>query len=180
MWFALTGTPGTGKTSVAKELRERGRDVVDLNRVVKENDFVTAHDKERDTDIADLDKVCRFLEAEFGDQKGLVLEGHWAHHLQVERAIVLRCDPRVLASRLKCRGYTKAKVEENCEAELVDVILVESVEALGEGQVSEIDTTRKGLRAVTDAVERVLNGDFNNYKVGSVDWSGQLLKGRRS
>ena len=179
MWFALTGTPGTGKTSVAETLRERGRAVIDLNVIVKEHGFVIGRDEERDTDVADLDKVSRFLEKEHGDVKDLVLEGHWAHKLQVVRAIVLRCDPKVLARRLKGRDYKKAKIDENCEAEMLDVILVEAVEALGERNVSEIDTTRKGKRAVTDAVERVLNGDFNNYKVGSVDWSGQLLKGRR-
>lgn len=180
MWFALTGTPGTGKTSVAEALRERGFTIIDLNAIVRDHGFVLGRDKDRDTDVADLDKVSKFLERELGDVKDLVLEGHWSHNLQVERAIVLRCDPRTLVARLKAKGFKKAKVDENCEAELLDVVLVEAVEALGEAKVSEIDTTRKGTRAVTDAVERVLNGDFNTYKVGSVDWSGQLLKGRRS
>jgi len=179
MWFALTGTPGTGKTAVAETLRERGWLVIDLNKIVKDNKFSLGRDKARDTIVVDLDKVCRFLEKEFGAIKDLVLEGHWSHNLQVERAIVLRCDPRTLERRLKQRHYRKTKVQENVEAELVDVILVESVEALGVRCVSEIDTTRKGIRATADAVERVLNGDFNNYNVGCVDWSGQLLKGKR-
>jgi len=179
MWFALTGTPGTGKTSVAQTLCERGWVVLDLNKIARDHGFITGRDVERDTDLVDLDKVCRFLEKEFGDDKVIILEGHWSHKLQVHRAIVLRCNPKSLARRLRERNYKKGKVEENCEAELVDVILVEAVMALGERNVSEIDTTRKGIRATADAVERILNGDFNNYKVGSVDWSGQLLKGRR-
>ena len=179
MWFALTGTPGTGKTCVAQTLRERGRLVVDLNKVARLNGFITGRDPERDTDLVDLDKVSRFLEKEFGDDKDIILEGHWSHKLQAHKAIVLRCNPKSLARRLRERNYKKSKIEENCEAEMIDVILVEAVMALGERNVSEIDTTRKGIRATADAVERVLNGDFNNYKVGSVDWSGQLLKGRR-
>ena len=179
MWFALTGTPGTGKTSVAETLRERGWMVIDLNKVARDHDFITGRDIERDTDLVDLDKVSRFLEKEFGDDKDVILEGHWCHKLQVHRAIVLRCNPKSLARRLRQRRYKKAKIDENVEAEMIDVILVEAVEGLGERSVSEIDTTRKGIRATADAIERILNGDFNNYQVGSVNWSGQLLKGRR-
>jgi adenylate kinase len=179
MWFALTGTPGTGKTSVAETLRERGWIVLDLNKIARDHGYIIGRDPERDTDLVDLDKVSRFLEKEFGDDKDIILEGHWAHKLQVQRAIVLRCNPKSLARRLRERDYKKSKIDENVEAELIDVILVEAVMGLGERCVSEIDTTRKGIRSTADAVERVLNGDFNNYKVGSVDWSGQLLKGRR-
>jgi adenylate kinase len=91
--------------------------------------------------------------------------------------VVLRCDPKVLGQRLSERGYPDAKVKENVEAELVDVVLIEAVEGLGKDRVAEIDTTDLDIGQVAEAVERVANGDFNRYKVGSVDWSGQLLDG---
>lgn len=176
MWLSLTGTPGTGKTAVADVLRERGHRVVDLNRLVKEHDLVLGRDEERETDIADIDAISKLLERQLGDEEDLVLEGHWSHNLQVTGAVVLRCDPRVLELRLMDRGYPEAKVKENIGAELVDVILVEAVEALGESRVGEVDTTDMDVKAVADAVVQMRNGDFNRYKVGSVDWSGQLME----
>lgn len=177
MWLALTGTPGTGKTTVADELRRMGHLVLDLNRIVKEHGFILGRDRKRDTDIADLHGVSVFLEKEFGKVKDLVLEGHWAHKLQVDGAVVLRCHPKELRRRLKARGYKAPKVRENVEAEVVDVILVEAVEGLGERKVAEMDATKKGARAIARAVARVLeNGEFKNHKVGCVDWSGVLMR----
>lgn len=175
MWLALTGTPGTGKTAVADELRERGIQVVDLNAIVKENDLIIELDEERDTAVADIDAVTRFLETEMSGVKDLVVEGHWSYKVQVTGAAILRCDPRVLKERLEDRGYSEAKVKENAEAELVDVVLVEAIEALGKDRVAELDTTNMDIASVAKAVIEVVNGDFNRYKVGSVDWSGQLL-----
>jgi adenylate kinase len=175
MWLSLTGTPGTGKTAVADVLRSRGVVVIDLNTIVKEHGFVIEMDEARDTAVADIDAVAGFLEREFGGVEDLVLEGHWSHRLQVTGAVVLRCDPVVLGKRLAGRGYREAKVKENVEAEVVDVILVEAVEGLGKDRVAEMDTTDMDVEAVADAVLRVANGDFNRYKVGRVDWSGQLL-----
>jgi len=177
MWLALTGTPGTGKTAVAEALMKKGHMVLDLNGLVKEHGFIIEMDEDRDTAVADIDAVTRFLEKEFSGTEDLILEGHWSHKAQVTGAVVLRCDPRVLKARLSERGYTESKVKENVEAELVDVILIEAVEGLGKDRVAEIDTTETGIDLVAEAVEKVANGDFNRYKVGSVDWSGQLLDG---
>jgi len=177
MWLALTGTPGTGKTTVADELRKMGHLVIDLNRIVKDHGFILGHDKKRDTDIADIHRVSVFLEREFGSVKDLILEGHWAHMLQVDGAVVLRCHPKELGRRLRARGYRASKVKENVEAEVVDVILVEAVEGLGERKVAEMDVTKKGAKAVARAVASVLkNGEFKNHKVGCVDWSGALMR----
>ena len=177
MWLALTGTPGTGKTAVAEKLVKRGHIVLDLNGLVKEHGLIIEMDEDRDTAVADIDAVTRFLEKEFSGTEDLVLEGHWSHKVQVTGAVVLRCDPRILEKRLLERGYADTKVKENVEAELVDVILIEAVEGLGKDRVAEIDTTGTGVGKVAEAVEKVVNGDFNRYKVGSVDWSGQLLDG---
>ena len=176
MWLALTGTPGTGKTAVAEVLTKKGVLVLDLNMIVKDHDFIIEMDEGRDTAVADIDAVSRFLEKEFSDVEDLVLEGHWSHKLQVTGAVVLRCDPRLLVERLSSRKYAEAKVKENVEAELVDVILVEAIEGLGKDRVAEIDASNIDVEAVAEAVLEVLNGDFNRYQVGSVDWSGQLMQ----
>jgi adenylate kinase len=175
MWIALTGTPGTGKTSVGRLLKVRNYIIVDLNEIIRQNNFVLGRDDERDTLVADLDSLSRHLEENYGEYENVILEGHIAHNLQVDVAIVLRCKPTELEKRLRDRGYPPAKISENVEAEAIDVIMIEAVEALGRARVREIDVTILSIEEVTEAVEKILAGDYKNYEVGSIDWSDYLM-----
>ena len=60
--YALTGTPGTGKSSVSEELRTRGYDVVDGKRFIIEHGLMGELDEERDTHEVDLDLLNDALE----------------------------------------------------------------------------------------------------------------------
>ena len=64
---AVTGTPGTGKSS-ATELLEGEFDVVHLNELIREEGLWTERDDERDSLVADLDAVADAL----GDRAGIV------------------------------------------------------------------------------------------------------------
>lgn len=55
--FAITGTPGTGKTSVSKELRSRGYSVIDMNEHIRSNGLLGELDASRDTHEVDLDRL---------------------------------------------------------------------------------------------------------------------------
>lgn len=130
--LALTGTPGTGKTTITEELAKFGWEVIELKALIEENDLGGEYDLERDTRAVDVEAlstvVVSRLEAIAGDM--VVIEGHLAHELGLAPWIlVLRCHPEVLARRLKERDYAMAKVRENCEAEALDVVLVEALEA---------------------------------------------------
>lgn len=103
----------------------------------------------------------------------VVLEGHLSHLVSPDLAIVLRCNPRLLASRLRGRGWSEQKVRENVEAEAVDVILIEALE---EGvPVFEIDTTDRGIEQVGAAILEILAGKSEKYQPGHVDWSEEVL-----
>lgn len=133
MRLAVTGTPGTGKTS-ATELLDLP--VIHLNDVVREEGLWSERDEERDTLVVDLD-ACR---EHLGDWEG-VLESHLAHHFEADRVAVLRCRPDELERRLLDRGESAAKAAENRESEALDVILGEAVAEHGTERVYEIDTT---------------------------------------
>jgi adenylate kinase len=164
MKTALSGTPGVGKTAVSKILEERGYKVLDLNQMACENDFVCGHDEIRDSKEIDLEGLDEFIEERFGDEE-YIIEGHLSHFLSVELAIVLRCDPLILNKRLSEKNWSEAKIKENVEAEILDVIKVEALEALE--RVHEIDTTDKTPKEVADLVEKIFSG---NYKEPHVDW----------
>ena len=61
MKIALTGTPGTGKTSVSKVLEKRKLKVIDLNKLAIEKDFIIGYDKKRDSKIIDINRLNNFF-----------------------------------------------------------------------------------------------------------------------
>lgn len=170
--YALTGTPGTGKSSVSEELRTRGYDVVDGKRFIIEHGLMGELDEERDTHEVDLDLLNDALEP-FRASEGLViLDSHLSHFMDSHGIIVLRCAPDVLAGRLEARGYGPEKVRENVQAEVLDVILCEATES--DIPVYEVDCTSCTVPESADAVEIIVKGDGADYLPGKTDWSGEM------
>jgi adenylate kinase len=180
MILALSGTPGTGKSSVGGYIREHhGREylVLDLNKLILEEDLVSGWDEVRGTYEADLDKVeARVKELITSEKRTVILQGHLSHYLKGDASIVLRTAPQELEKRLRERGYRSAKIRENVEAEALDVILVEAWEAWE--RVYEIDTTGKTVPIVAEEVLEVIENikqgrgeELIPYKPGRIDWS---------
>ncbi|WP_408958603.1 adenylate kinase family protein [Natrinema sp. 74] len=184
MRIAVTGTPGTGKTTatelLASRLADRAADaegddlpaaleVIHLNRVLEDEELYTAVDTDRESKIADLDALDEWLDG----RDDAVIESHLAHHVDADRVAVLRCRPDDLERRLRERGETEAKARENAESEALDVILSEAVEEHGLESVYEIDTTNREPAAVADELAAVAAGE-REPSAGEVDFMGYL------
>ena len=161
--IGITGTPGTGKSAAADELRRRGLPVTDLKTTV--SPYIVEHDLVRDADEVDVDA---WADA-FPYQDGYV-EGAIAHFLACDKIIVLRCRPDVLKDRLSRRGYSAGKVAENCQAEALDVILSETADMFASEQVYEIDTTNRDVISVADLIVSFA-ADEIPASFGTIDWS---------
>jgi Predicted nucleotide kinase (related to CMP and AMP kinases) len=105
---ALTGTPGTGKTTVSELLKKEGYNVLDLKRFVKTNDL---GDQKQEFEV-DIERTRRRVDKQDFD----FVEGHLSHHLSVDVCFVLRTRPDILRDRLEQRQYTKSKIDENVKA----------------------------------------------------------------
>lgn len=169
MKIALTGTPGTGKTTISNVLKEEyGLKVVDLNEVIRTSRYYLGWDNSRDCGVVDLEALKAHP---FED--GLVLEGHISHDLPVDRVIVLRTNPAVLRERLQKKGFSENKIRENVEAEILDVILVEAVGLHG-NNVYEVDSTGR-VSATAQHVWEIMQGhSLERFVVGQYDWTGYL------
>jgi len=158
MRVAVTGTPGTGKTTAVERLAADDAldlDVIHLNDVIHDEEFVVEHDEERDSAVADLDALADYLSGR-GD---VLFESHLAHHFDADRVVVLRCHPEELERRLTERGESAGKAGENAESEALDVILAEAVDRHDADRVYEVDATGLTPEEVAAAIEAVVAGD---------------------
>ncbi|MFB6164671.1 MAG: adenylate kinase family protein [Haloarculaceae archaeon] len=154
MRVAVTGTPGTGKTT-ASDLVDSDLEVIHLNDVIKTEGFDRGRDAERDTLIADMDAVADWL----GVRDDVLVESHLAHHLPADRVVVLRCHPEELERRLGERGESAETAAENAESEALDLILSEAVADHGLESVYEIDATERSPESIAAEIEAVIAGE---------------------
>ncbi|QGA80259.1 adenylate kinase family protein [Candidatus Nanohalobium constans] len=163
MKITLTGTPGTGKTTVSDKLAERGYDVVHLTRYFEENDIGEEKAGEREVRIGQM--VDSLESEEFPED--VVIEGHLSHHFPSDACVVLRCRPDMLEERLSSRDYSDRKIEENVEAEKLDIVLSEAVQ--NQETVIEVDTTGKTVESTIKEILNSLSREESDY--GGVDWT---------
>ena len=162
---ALTGTPGTGKSSVARALGNRfaSVEIADLALALG-----AGRRRGRGVEV-DLAAVARRLERDPGAAPTLLV-GHLAHLLPLRDVVVLRCHPVELARRLaRARRGSAADRRANVEAEATDVILLEAI-GLGR-RVWEVDTTARSVASVARTVRGTLLRRPRS-RTGIVDWLG--------
>lgn len=159
MKIAVTGTPGTGKTTVSRLFEQQDYNLIHLTEYVKEKGLGEEGEKEFEVDLEKMREVLK-------DEDFDVIEGHLAHHVPVDVCVVLRTRPDKLRERLSERDYSEEKVDENVQSEALDVILSEAVE--NQEVVIEFDTTGKDAEKVFKEVKRKFKKGKSDY--GNFDW----------
>lgn len=180
MIIALTGTPGTGKTSVANILRKKEFEVIDLNKFATDSGFIVGRDAKRESNIIDIESLNKHIKTKFRSADLVFIEGHLSHLLRsVDKIIILRCHPNILRDNLSKRNWSEKKIKENVEAEILDIILCEAVQIHGKENTFEMDVSDKSLKEITSEITKMVKNGFKNmkkYKIGKIDWSEEILK----
>ena len=173
----VTGTPGVGKTVLAKLLAKKiGFTFSSLGDLVREERLHKGFDRKARSYIIDERSVRRKLQGYFEDhqKKGIVFETHTVNSILPKTrgmvAIVLRLDPVILAKRLHARNWPKLKIWENVESEMIDVSLYDSLKVLGKTRVLEIDATGKRPEELVREILRVLSRNKGWSLKSSPDW----------
>ncbi len=171
MKLIISGTPGTGKTSVAKELAEKtGFKLIMVNDFAEKNNLIAGFDEKRKCKIVDTDLLKKGIKKLKGD---FVIEGHLAHFCHGDFVFVLRAEPKELEKRLKKRKWNGKKIKENVEAEILGIILYEACKE--NKNVFEIETTKRSAEETTNIILKILKGkNIKKYKPGKIDWMEYL------
>jgi adenylate kinase len=137
--IGVTGSPATGKRSIGLALsRISGLNFLSIN------DYAMRH------------KLGHWMHGEFEVDtarikgkipcEGSVVVGHLLPYVvpgnDLEFVAILRCSPSVLRKRYSERAYPMTKIQENIQAEALDLIAQRTLAIFGRKKVSDFDTTR--------------------------------------
>ncbi len=140
----VTGSVCTGKTTLARLLAKKYHAVyININSLIKEFRLYSNYNKKFKAYNVDINKLNKFLINLIKNSKNnLVLDSHLTHYLPnkyVDVCYVTKCNLKELKKRLEKREYSKEKVRENLDAEILDVCLTEALE--NKHKVKVVDTT---------------------------------------
>ncbi len=169
----ISGTPGVGKTAVARKLADRlGATYVNLSELAVSTGAYQYFDESRGTYVVDEGKLGEVVSNLIRGEEGyVVVDSHYGEIVDpelVEKIFVLRMKPSVLAERLRARGWSDSKVAENVESELLGVCTGNAIERHGQEKVCEIDVTSLSVDEAVEEILKILEGVME-CSVG-VDW----------
>ena len=167
MSYVITGNPGVGKHTIAKEIGKKLHlPIIDINSIAQEFGLFEKNEETNDVDVAKLEKVIR--------EKILhpvLFVGHLAPYVisskKIKKVIVLRKNPYDLISIYKKRKYSKEKSKDNLGSEVLGIILHDSITQFGAEKTLQIDVT---LRSVKETTKKILDAIKGKTKSEEVDW----------
>ncbi|KAL8739280.1 MAG: hypothetical protein Q9181_000010 [Wetmoreana brouardii] len=143
----ITGTPGVGKTTLCELLASTiDLEHLAINRVAKERDCRDEWDEGMKSWIVNEDKLLDAIEDEV-KQGGYLIDWHACDLFPeswIDLVIVLRSDSATLYDRLKARNYSEQKLQENMDAEIMEVLLTEARDAFASEIVIELQSNTSG------------------------------------
>jgi len=178
MLISITGTPGTGKSSLAKLLKKKGFLVLDDNYFIKKFNLTLYYDKERETKVIDtkkLEKIISILKKKI--KKVWFFESHLSHLFDSDLIIVLERDLRELKKEYIKRKYNELKIKENLEAEAFKICRIESLEIHGKEKVKVFNNYWKAYFYLIRRIKRN-KGVLNSKLLRELKISSSLIKSK--
>ena len=174
MRILVTGTPGTGKTTISLALSKKlGVPYINLNELILASGQVSWNQLSNTFDVLDPEKVSAMLNEEVRKISGCVCETLAIELLDssiIDKVVILRRDPYLLWNELQKRGWPLSKVASNVLSELLNVISY-AARDLFDGKVIEVDTSKSSPDECIDTIIRALNGEAIDNEI---DWLSRL------
>lgn len=176
--IVISGTPGVGKTLVAISLASKlGLTYLNLSDLVVKESLYVGVDESRGSFLVDEDRLVKRLTELLSESKSdVVVDSHYGEIIPdelVKIIFVLRLNPVVLYERLVSRGWSREKVRENVEAEILGVCTYNAVSEHTTSKVCEVDVTGKEVEEVVEEILEILN-ETRECRIW-VDWLSREL-----
>lgn len=174
----IQGCPGTGKTSISKKLSQiLNAFHIDISKFIIEEKIKGYFDYDSSSFMPDYEFLLNKIIKIINDSNSiLIIEGHYADIVPskyVIKVFVLRLHPLHLEKMLEHRGWDKRKIYENVLAELLDVCLINALEAYSPEKIIEINVTNRSIDEVVNEIIYKLNM-HNKRDFGKINWLEEL------
>jgi len=172
MSIVISGNPGTGKHTIAREIAQRlNLSIIDINEIAREGGLFEKNEDANDVDTKKLGKILQ----EKISEKNLIV-GHLAPYVldenQVKIMIILRRSPYELASVYKEREYTDKKIKENTGSEILGIIVHDATNKFNE-KTFQINNSGKSIE---ETIEKVMSLISSNKGSEEIDWLDLVTK----
>lgn len=179
MLIVIAGTPGTGKTTVGELVSKICKlPVLNLSTLAIEKGLIAYYDEKRQTYVIDEDKVLNYVKSlVLNSKEDILVLTHYPELLPgelVKAVFVLRTHPLELERRLRNRGWSEKKVNENVMAEILGVVSYNAVEAFGLERVREVDTTSATPESVAELICNAIKEGLHGPPEQFIDWLSQI------
>jgi len=166
MSFVITGSPGVGKHTIAKEVGNiLNLPIIDINEVAKDFELLEKDDETNDVDVIKLEKLLKDK-----IKQPCIIVGHLAPYVldsnQISKGIVLRKNPYDLVPIYEKRNYSKDKIKDNIGSEVLGIIFYDSVSKWGQ-KTLQIDLTNQSIQ---ESVKKVIGSIQGKIQSDEVDW----------
>tara|TARA_B100000945_G_C20336144_1_gene574967 strand:- start:182 stop:715 length:534 start_codon:yes stop_codon:yes gene_type:complete len=175
MRIAITGTPGSGKSTVSKLLNPE-YNFLEVEEIAKKFQCYSESQNEKESAIVDVEKLNNCLLDDWAEppDKVTIIAGHLSHLLPVDAIVILRCNPMVLESRLRDRNWDLQKINSNVECELLGGPWMD----LMESEIPpcfELDNTSIELEDLKSNILNWINSKTpSKHSISQIDWIAKL------
>ena len=166
MSFVITGNPGVGKHTLAKEVSNiLNLPIIDINEVAKDFDLLEKDEETNDVDVIKLEKLLKDK-----IKQTCIIVGHLAPYVldlnQISKVVVLRKNPYELIPIYEKRNYSKNKIKDNIGSEVLGIIYYDSVSKWGQ-KTLQLDLTNQSIQ---ESVKKVIGLMQGKIQSDEVDW----------
>ena len=171
--IVISGTPGVGKTRISLRLASLlNAKYVNLSDFAIERKLYQYFDVERSSYVIDEEGLRREISNVIKSYGGyVIIDSHYGEIVNddlIEKIFVLRLNPRELLKRLENKGWSREKIKENVEAEILGICTQNALNEHPKDKVCEIDVTSKNVDDVVREIISILKGE-RSCEVG-IDW----------
>ena len=156
MRVVVTGSPGVGKTSVARALGKILKCGVLNERQLALEKGIGRWDESEDELVIPVAEFGKVVGAVFAGEKDIIVEGHLLCELKLKPdfVVLIRADPELLEARLRGRRYSEEKVQDNVFCEGIDYCKKHVERNYSKERIVEVQSGK----SIKETLDRIIKG----------------------